>query len=331
MKIGSKKIGNEYPVYIILEIARTHKDLKEAEQMVKIAATAGADAIKIQSIRADNLMVTNKETKNYVEMLKEFERDFDYHKALADMAKDHGLEFLSTPESTEMVDLLEKVGVLAYKVSSLDFVYYDLLKYIAKKGKPMFLSTGMATAKEITKTVDFLNQYNRKFILMHCSSLYPTKPENAHLKNILMLQKFEKIIGYSDHTIGITAPIAAVVLGAKVIEKHFTLDTKQKGIDHGIAVDPALLGQMVREIRKSEQMLGSCERILSNEEKEIRKTKRRKIFVNELYAGEVITKEKIKLLQNKSKDGIDGVEIDKVLGKIPKCYVEDLLKWEHLM
>jgi len=317
LKIGNKSVGEGHPAYVILEIARTYNnDLSVAEKLIKIAAEEGVDAIKIQTIIAKELMVKNKNTEDYVKMLETLERSEEQHKQLKECAERDGIEFLSTPEGLKGVDLLEKIGVNAYKVSSLNLVYHKLLRYIASKGKPVILSTGMGDWDEIEKAVEVIGKINDQLVLMHCSSTYPTKAENANLLNINELKKFGKIVGYSDHTIGTTAPVAAVSLGAKVIEKHFTLDRQQEGADHFVGVDPKMLARMMRGIRDVEKMLGSEERNLCDEEKEIRVAKRRKIIsANGLSKGCVLNDEDLKGLQVKSEEGIDCKEIEKVIGK----------------
>lgn len=319
IKIGKRLIGEEEQAFIIVEIARTYNnDLKTAEKMINIAADAGVDAVKIQSIRASELMVYNEHTKDCYEMLKTLERSFEEHQLLMGMAEDAGIEFLSTPESLGMVDLLEKVRVRAYKIASFNLIYHDLLRYVASKAKPIILSTGMGTLEEIEKAVEVIKSSgNEEIILLHCVSLYPTKPEDANLRLIQILrQKFNLLTGYSDHTIGITAPIVAITLGAKVIEKHFTLDRNQKGADHKVSVDPKQLQNMVKAIRIGEKMLGSGIKTLSEEEEAMRKVKRRKLVLSaDLAKGTQITRDMLKAKQIKKPKGIEPQFMDQIIGK----------------
>lgn len=317
IKIGNKLVGENNPTYIILEIARTYNnDLSIAKEMIEFAGNLGVDAIKIQSILSSELMVSNDNTKDYVKYLDTLERTIEEHQKLSEICNNNDIHFLSTPEGFTMTNLLEKVDVPAYKISSLNLVYHEFLKYVARKNKPLILSTGMGEEFEIKKAVEIVKQINKNLILMHCSSTYPTEPINANLNNIHMLKKYTDVVGYSDHTIGISAPISAVSLGAKVIEKHYTFDRNQEGADHNVGVDFNMLTEMVRGIRDVDNMLGSHNRILCNEESESRQFKRRKLILNNnMKKGDVISSENIVCLQSKSIEGIQSGRIDSVLGK----------------
>lgn len=326
IEINKRKIGGNNPTYIIAEIARTYNNnLRIAEKMIKEAAKAGVDAIKIQSIEADELLVRNFFTEKHYQELKKLERTFAEHKFLFKTAQKYGIDFLSTPESLRMVDLLEKIGVKAYKIASLNLVYYDLLKRVAQTKKPIFLSTGMGTLDEIHRALRTIRaEGNNKIILLYCTSLYPPESEELDLRTIeTFKKKFNVIVGFSDHTPEITPALAAVALGAKVIEKHFTLDRSQIGTDHKVSLEPAELKEMVKEIRKLEKMLGSGKKILSKREEELRKIKRRKIVAaKDLKKGTRLKKELLKFKQLDKPIGIEPQYENKVIGKILKIDIK---------
>jgi sialic acid synthase SpsE len=334
-KIGKTIVGDGYPTYVILEIARTYKDLREAKEMIEIAAHHGANAIKIQSILAEELMIKNSHTREYVGMLENLERSSEEHMFFKNECGKAGIDFLSTPEGPSMANLLEKIDIPAYKVSSLNLVYHDLLKMLAQTGKPIIVSTGMGENEEIDKTVNDLQSEPSDLILLHCSSTYPTDPKNSNLKNIIYFRdRYPNVIGYSDHTIGTLAPVVAISLGAAIIEKHFTLDRAQTGVDHHVGADPAMLERMMKDIRTTEQMLGQYKRNLCVEERSIRTSKRRKIVLaKDVNNNCEIKKQDLVCLQTKSEQGIDIKHIEFITGKLAGQHLPagTILEWEHLL
>ncbi|HDY72628.1 MAG TPA: hypothetical protein ENH90_00460 [bacterium] len=321
-KINNRVIGGDNSTYIIAEIARTYQNNRKiAERMIREAAKAGVDAVKIQSIETEELLVKNSNTKNHYQRLKRLERSFEDHLYLAENCRKYKIDFLSTPESLKMVDLLEKTRVKAYKIASLDIVYYDLLKYIARKQKPIFLSTGMANMEEIRKALKIIrSEGNNKIILLYCVSLYPPKPEEIDLNTIKTFRETFKVIpGFSDHTPDISTTISAVALGAKVIEKHFTLDRSQSGDDHKVSVEPEELKKMIREIRRMEKMLQLGDKTLSKREYKLREIKRRKmVAAKDLKKGIKLKKNLLKFKQIDTSKGIQSQHEKEVFGKILK-------------
>ena len=320
MKIAKRCVGENCPAYIIAEIGRTHNnDLQVKKQMIEEVANCGADAVKMQSIQANDLLVKNIHTDLHYCELEKLEMLVEEHFLLKDIAADNGIEFISTPESLKMVDLLETLGVNVYKISSLDIVYYDLLKHVAEKEKPMLLSTGMATMGEIGYALKIIEDVgNEDTALLYCVSLYPPEYEEMNLKKIVTLSNhFDVVTGFSDHSIGITAVISAVALGATIIEKHFTLDKTQNGSDHMISLDPRGFKTMVREIRNVEAMLAPRNEEISRREKTQREVKRRKIVAAlPLKKGIEIKKEDLKFKQTDTYDGIPAQYIRDVVGKM---------------
>ena len=336
IQINDRYIGGDSPTYVIAEIARTYNnDLKIAKRMIEEVAKAGGDAVKIQSIEARELLVKNKRTQKHYQELEGLERSLDDHRYLREVADGCGIDFISTPESLHMVDFLERVGVKAYKMASLDLVYYDLLKSIATKQKPIFLSTGMADMAEIEEALKIIRSAdNDKIVLLYCVSLYPPELEEVDLKIIETYAKTYPVIpGFSDHTLGISAAIVAVALGAKVIEKHFTLDRSQPGDDHKISVEPAGLSELVREVRRIEKMLGSGEKILSKREIELRNLKRRKIVAaRDLEKGINLSKDLLKHKQIDCPAGIPSQYENEVIGRELKINLkrDEPISWDML-
>jgi sialic acid synthase SpsE len=243
-------------MYIIAEIGFNHEgDMGLAVQMIEAAARAGANAVKFQTYRAIDLALPSAP---HYEAIKCGEMTLEQHQELTRVACDCGIDFLSTPYSAWAVELLERVGVPAYKVASMDCTNTHLLGFIAQTKKPIYLSTGMATLAEIAETLHFLNTENSGDVtLLHCVSLYPAQADDLHLDIIPLLKKlFGVPVGYSDHYPGIQACLAATMLGAEVIETHFTLDTSKEGGDHHHSADPDMLRQLVSEIHLFTTMKG---------------------------------------------------------------------------
>jgi N,N'-diacetyllegionaminate synthase len=231
---------------------------------------AGADAVKFQTFNTEELVTRTAQKAEYqkgsaglgesqYDMLKELELKEDDFKELAHYSKEKDIMFLSTPFDRKSVDLLDEIGTAAFKVSSGDITNFPLLRYIARKGKPILLSTGMATLGEIEEALKTLKNVGAEdIILFHCVSSYPAKIEDINLKALGTLEHVFKLpTGFSDHTLGFTASIAAVALGACVIEKHFTLDKKLPGPDHRASLEPDELKRMIRAIRDVEKAMGN--------------------------------------------------------------------------
>jgi len=337
VKIGNKKIGGNNPTYIIAEIGSNHnRDKKIAKKMIDKAANAGVDAVKFQTFKAEKLYSkkTPKFSKDKVspfDLIKSIELPREWHKELFEYTEKKGLHFFSSPFDYEAVDQLDEIGVPAFKIASFEIVDLELLKYISQKKKPIILSTGMASIEEIEEAIDAIkSQGNDKIILLHCNSMYPAPVDIVNLNAIKTMQSaFQIPIGFSDHTLGIHIPISAVVVGAKVIEKHITLDRKMKGPDHNFAIEPDELKQMVQNIRDVEKALGTGIKNVSKEEKEMYEKGRRSIIALEnIPKGTKITREM--LIVKRPGYGIKPKFIDNVIGKIAKKVIkaDDWLTWD---
>ena len=327
MKIGNKLVGDGEPVFIIAEAGSNHnRKLKQAKQLIDVAADAGADAVKFQTFQADKIVAKVSPKAGYMkkvseeestyEIFKRIELPREWHSELAEYAGKKGLIFLSSPFDEEAVDLLNEVGVPAFKVASGELTNLPLLRYMARKRKPMIVSTGAATIGEVDEAVSAIRSAgNKKIVLLHCVVNYPAAPEDANLLAMSALkQKFKLPVGYSDHTLGTVAPIAAVALGATIIEKHFTLSRKLPGPDHFYAVEPNELKVIVDGIRKVEKMRGIPIKKPVKAELEIRKLARRSVFARvDIPAGTLIREEMLVTLRPVI--GLDPKYFEMVVGK----------------
>lgn len=307
IKIGNKWVGEGEACFIVAELGVNHNgNINIAKKMIIEAKKCGVDAIKIQSFVTDgfvadkNLKYTYKSqgrkiTELQYEIFKRYELSKKIQKELFDFARKRNIIIFSTPQdsSFEMVDYLcsKKINMPAIKVGSDDLTNLPLLSYYAKKRRPMIISTGMATIDEIedaVKTIEF--EGNKEIIILKCTSLYPTPPKECNLNQIKTLQyAFDKIIGYSDHTLGSTAAVISVILGAKVIEKHFTLSKKMPGPDHWFSADPEELKLLVKQVREAEKMMGMPQFVLSKNELKMRLESRRSLTAkNNIKKGEII-------------------------------------------
>jgi len=334
--IGRRTLGHGQPIFIIAEIARTYgNNLKTAMEMIKIAADIGVDAIKIQSIDPSELLVKNSTTISHYKKLESLKRSREEHILLFQAAHKYGIEFLSTPESLSMINLLEEIEIPAYKIASLDIVYEKLLKYAASKNKPMLVSCGMATEEEVKRAYQLIqSQGNEKICFLHCTSLYPTPYDKANVRKISTLQSmFPNLpIGYSDHTIGITASVLSVGLGVRVIEKHFTLDRSQIGADHLVACDVPMLTSLVKSVREAEALM-TGNSFLTDDEYSMRAIKRRKLVASQnMAAGKILNEDSIDAKQNDSSLGIESGKIGSLIGKklVKSLRKDDLITNEDI-
>ncbi|WP_147819479.1 N-acetylneuraminate synthase family protein [Salidesulfovibrio onnuriiensis] len=245
--------------YVIAEIGFNHEgDLEAAKEMITQAAKAGADAVKFQSFKAEDIALPGSE---HFEAIRTAELKPEMHRKLKTAADAANIDFLSTPFGIWAVDLLEELDIPAYKVASMDCANHVLLERIARTGKPIYLSTGMALLDEIRGSLEFLNKNNSGPVTaLHCMAKYPPEADELNLETIPFLRRELGIpVGYSDHFPGIEAAAAAVVLGAQVVETHFTLDVGREGGDHSHSADPTMLAELVRRIRLIEKMRGKAD------------------------------------------------------------------------
>jgi len=310
VQIANRMIGEGEPCFVIAEAGSNHDGkLKQAKQLIDIAVDSGADAVKFQTFRADKIAAITKDkivnidiagSKTLYELYKKVELPWEWHSELADYAGNKGIIFLSTPFDEGAVDELDKLDVPAFMVASFELVHLPLLRYIAGKEKPVILSTAMASLGEIEEAIEaILKENNDRIILLHCAVGYPLKVENVNLAVLDTLkQAFSYPVGYSDHTLSLAVPIAAVTRGAKVIEKHFTISRSFSGPDHPFALEPEELKAMIRGIREAEKAIGSPRKGILNSELIHYQRGRRSIFATvNIAKGTIITEKMVGILR----------------------------------
>jgi N,N'-diacetyllegionaminate synthase len=303
IKIGTKVIGDGNPTFTIAEAGVNHNgDINIAKQLVDKALISGADSIKFQTFKTEKLVTQYADMAEYQKdnigviesqfnMLKKLELSYDNFIELEAYCNHKEIMFLSTPFDFESADFLESIGMKAYKVSSADLTNIPLLTHIASFNKPMILSSGMATLSEIE---DALNAIyctgNKEVAVLHCTSNYPAKLQGVNLNAMNTIKNAFKVVsGYSDHTEGITVTIAAVAMGASIIEKHFTLDKSMEGPDHKASLNPVELKDMIVAIREVEMALGNGIKMYNPSEVDTMRAARKSIVVaRDIKAGEVI-------------------------------------------
>ena len=270
IKIGSHKIGSGYPVYIVAEIGINHNgDMKLAKKTILAAKTSGASAVKFQNYKTEDFLVCRNLKHTYTsqgkeisepqyEMFKRYELSDEQVRELKEFCDENEIDFHSTPTSFSGVDLLKDIGVSVLKNGSDFFTNLELIKYMGKTGLPTVLSTGMAAVSEIDEAVrTFRSTGNNNLILLHCTSSYPTLPEDVNLKKINTLRvSFNAIVGFSDHSRDVWAAVCSVMYNSAWIEKHFTLDKTLPGPDHQFSCDPEELKRLVEGVRVIEKSIG---------------------------------------------------------------------------
>jgi len=306
--INGRKIGPGFPVYIVAELSANHRQkLDEAIELIRVAKEVGADAVKLQTYTPDTMTIqcdnpefrigggTLWDGKTLYDLYSEAYMPWEWQPKLKKLADDLGIDLLSTPYDKTAVDFLEEMGVPAYKVASFEIVDIPLIEYIASKGKPIILSTGMAALEEIEEAVQAARKAGASQIaLLKCTSVYPAPPEEMNLRTIPDLaKKFRVPVGLSDHTMGISVPVAAVALGACIVEKHFTLSRSIPSPDSAFSLEPDEFKSMVRAIRTAEKALGEVNYEVTEQEAKSRVFRRSLFIIKDVKAGEVFTEENI--------------------------------------
>lgn len=317
--------------YIIAEAGINHGgDIEIARRMIEGGAQSGVNAVKFQSFTASELASKSCAPEQY-EFFKRFELSDDEHRQLKEVCETEGVEFLSTPFDFEKADLLERLGVTAFKVASSDLTNLPLIRHIAKKQKRMFISTGMSEMSEVIRARDeALSRGCPEVVMLHCTTLYPTPYEHA---NLLAIREMQDVlgspVGFSDHTIGNYACFAAAALGAVVIEKHFTLDKSMEGPDIPGSCDLDELRDLVSGIRAIEESLGKGVKVIDAAERKMQTIARRSVFsAVEIPEGAVI--EETMLAYRRPGDGIPPTDADSVVGKRAKAKItpDTKLSWD---
>jgi len=325
-KIGNHHIGAG-KCFIVAEIGVNHNgSLKLARKLIDSAKNAGADAVKFQTFKATRLVRQNApqakyQKKNFpsqsqYQMLKKLELSENDFKNISKYCAKKNIIFFSTPFDCESASFLNTLNIPAFKISSADITDLPLLKQIGKYKKPVILSTGMSTLKEIRQAVNTLKTAgNNKIALLHCTSNYPANYDELNIKSLETLKKtFNLPVGYSDHSIGYIASVIAVTLGASIIEKHFTIDKNLPGPDHKASANPSEFKEMVKYIREAEKMLGDGNKQPSSNEKQIAPLVRKSIVSAQYIPAHTVIKPSM-LTVKRPADGISPASLPKVIGK----------------
>lgn len=346
IKVANRFIGKGEPVFIVIEIGSNYnQDLLTAKKMIDIIKAAGADAVKFQIFKERKLYTPNAGKVDYLkkdvqinDLVKKAEVPDDTHRQLFNYCKKVGLLYLSSVSDEESADYLEDLGVAAYKITSYDLTNHFLLRHVAKKKKPVILSTGAGTDKEVAEAVKIIKKCgNKQIILMQCVAQYPAEYRYANLKVMAVYEKtFGTPAGISDHSLDpYIIPYAAAAMGAKIIEKHFTLDRRQEGPDHSFAVEPGELKQMIFGIRQIESALGSGKKGVTAGDEKLRKFAFRCIFaVKNIKKGEKISYGNSYVLRpGKKSRGIAAKFYEKIQGVKAKNDISanQAIKWEDLL
>jgi N-acetylneuraminate synthase len=343
VKLGQYSVGPGHPPYIIAEAGSNHNgDMALCRRLIEAAAEAGAHAVKFQSWSETSLIAEEEYARNTQysdkkkhfgslrEMVQAYQFTTEQHQEARQLCDAAGISFCSTPFSIEEVDLLEALDVPFFKIASMDIVHLPLLRYVARKRRPVMISTGMATLAEIEQAVATVrDEGNSQIVLLHCVSIYPPEYGTIHLRNILTLeQAFEVPVGFSDHTLGTAIPLAAIAIGARVIEKHFTLDQDMAGWDHAISANPVEMKTIVHEARNIFEALGSPQRRVSAAEMEKRKKFRRSLVTRRPMQKGTVLAEK-DFLAKRPGIGISPDELNYVVGrKLASSLSEDqVVRW----
>ncbi|HIP11650.1 MAG TPA: pseudaminic acid synthase [Arcobacter sp.] len=308
MKIGKFELEKD-GVYIIAEMSANHNgSLQNALDTIKAAKEIGANCIKLQTYTADTLTLDCKKDdfmigggtlwdgKNLYELYKEAYTPWEWHKELFDYAREIDIDIFSSPFDKTAVDFLEELNPSAYKIASFEITDYELIRYTASKMRPIIISTGIATIDEIQDVVNICRDVgNEDIILLKCTSAYPAALEDANLLTIPNLaETFGVVSGFSDHTLGVIAPVVATTLGAKVIEKHFILDKSIGGADADFSMDKKEFSDMIKAIRDTEKLLGIVDYSMTEKKKKSRQFSRSLYVAKDLKKGEIFTEENIR-------------------------------------
>ena len=311
MKIGNLEINSDSKIFIIAELSANHNgSLDTALETIRAAKRAGADCIKLQTYTAETITIDSRkddflikgtiwEGRNLHELYQEAYTPWEWHQALFEEAKNQGLICFSSPFDTTAVDFLESLNVPAYKIASFEITDVPLIEYVASKGKPIILSTGIAEIEDIELAIDACKRMgNLDIALLKCTSSYPAPIEEA---NMIMVQdlatRFGVISGLSDHTMGATVPVVATCFGAKIIEKHFILDREIGGPDASFSMNEEEFTAMVKAIREAEKAIGVVDYTLTEKQAKGKDFSRSLYVVQDIKAGEIITKENVRSIR----------------------------------
>ena len=351
LNISGRKIGLDEPVYFVADIAANHDgDLNRAIELINLAAEAGADAAKFQHFKAETIVSDegfntlggqlshqSKWKKSVFEVYQEAAVDLDWTPYLKKACDKAGIAFFTSPYATELVDAVDPY-VPAYKIGSGDITWLEIIEYIARKNKPYFLATGASTLQEVQNAVKVALKLNSKIALLQCNTNYTAKLENFQYIQLNVLKAYREIypdivLGLSDHTPGHATVLGAVVLGARIIEKHFTDDTSREGPDHAFSMDSISWREMVDRTKELELSLGVDIKKVEDNERETVVLQRRSIRLKkDLQEGATLKKDNLTVLRPCPADALPPCEMDNVVGKQIKTQMKkgDCLRWSDI-
>ena len=327
LHINKRLISQDTAPYIIAELSANHNgSIETAKKSIAAAKECGVNAIKLQTYTPETMTI-NCNKKDFIikgglwdgytlyELYEEAHTPFEWHEELFRYAKKIGIDIFSSPFDETAVDLLEELKTPAYKIASFELCDIPLIKYVASKNKPILISTGLASIREIDEAINtIIKSNNHKILLFHCISSYPAPIQDANLKNIQYLRdRYNVEIGLSDHTLGNTAAIASIALGASAIEKHFTLSRNDQGPDSKFSIEPDELKALVRSVNDCYVGLGSKRFKRSKSEEENKVFRRSIYFIKDLKAGSIINKDNIRRIR--PGNGLEPKFFDEILGK----------------
>jgi pseudaminic acid synthase len=328
ININKREIGPGRPVYIVAEMSANHnQDLDQAKRIVEAAKSVGADAVKLQTYTPDSLTIdcdndlfkikgTVWKGRKLYDLYKEASTPWHWHPELQELAHSLGLDLFSTPFDETAVDFLMELNIPVLKVASFELVHLPLLQKIARTGKPVIMSTGMATLAEIEEAVQTLKTSGcREVAILKCTSAYPASPEEMNLRTIPHLaDTFNVPVGLSDHTVGITAPAAAVTLGASIIEKHLTLSRDIPGPDSAFSLTPDEFKAMAASVRETEKMLGRVSYEMTDKQKSSMVFRRSLFVAADMASGDIFSKDNVRAIR--PGHGLHTRHLEAILGKI---------------
>lgn len=336
--LGNRTVGEKHPVFIVAELGYNFNSLEEALRSVDAAAETGVDAIKVQTFRAETITTRDVDfpaeagAVNQYEEFKRYEISEEFHESIFARVRELGLVPFSTPSYIDDVELLERVGVDCYKIGSDDLTNLPFLDYVARKGKPIIFSSGMATLTEVDKAIrTFQDAGNRQLVLLHCVSNYPIQDySTVNLRVIETYRKsFPVLIGYSDHTTSLTAAVGATAFGAVIIERHFALDKNLEVPDAFFSADPPEMTALVQVIREMESMLGDGFKRPALTEIRMRTDTRKSLVANRgIPKGKPISAEDV--IIKRPGTGIQPYNYEIVMGRLAKrdIQVDEVITWD---
>ncbi len=345
IEISGRTIGMGQPCYIIAELSANHgQSLEKAKSLVRAAAEAGADAIKLQTYRADTITIdcdappfqvgkgSAWEGRRLYDLYEEAHTPWEWHRDLFEEAAAVGLHCFSSPFDSTAITLLEELDTPAYKIASFEIVDHDLIRRCAKTGKPVIISTGMASREEVSEAVEVARAAGcQELALLRCVSSYPAPPEEMNLATIQDLwDSFACPVGLSDHTLGTAIPVAAATLGATIIEKHLTFRRADGGPDSHFSLEPEEFAEMVKAVHDATASIGQVSYEITEAQTSSRSFRRSLFAVKDIAQGEILTEENIRSIR--PGDGLPPKHLPEILGKTAKTAIPfgTPLTWEHL-